>query len=76
MFEVLDKRGNRVQPGDTISAAFRVGNTAEIRVGKVLDYGENDNMLTLKVEWEPNGNQVYRNSFVYAQLRRFVKIGA
>lgn len=74
MFEVLDYLGNRVEPGDMIAAAFRVGNTAEIRVGKVLDYGENDNMLTLKVEWVPNGTQTYRNSFVYASLKRFVRI--
>jgi len=74
MIEVLDYLGNRVEPGDTIAAAFRVGNTAEIRVGKVLEYGENDNELTLKVEWRSIDRNKYRNSFVYAHLRRFVKI--
>lgn len=74
MGEVLDYLGNPVNPGDSIVAAFRVGNTAEIRVGKVLEFGENDNELTLKVEWRDIGRNKYRNSFVYAHLRRFVKI--
>lgn len=77
--EIKDVLGQVVEPGDTIAAAFRTGNIAELRVGTVLGLSERGNELTVKVHWTRSslygGNDTEVYGAIEAQLVRFVKLG-
>lgn len=83
MMEVKDILGQVILKGDTIAAAFRTGNTAELRVGTVLGFGERGNELTVKTQWHKSSRGYGNNTIaqdvdivgeIEAGLVRFVKI--
>lgn len=77
---VLDVQGQHVFPGDTIAAAFTVGRSAEIRVGVVTGFGERganryqEGRVTVLVDWSEASYSRTKSSYLYAGLKRFVKI--
>lgn len=77
--EIKDVLGQVIEPGDTIAAAFRTGNIAELRVGTVLGFGERGNELTVKAHWTRGslygGTDIQIHGEIEAQLVRFVKLG-
>jgi hypothetical protein len=74
--EVVDVLGNVVNAGDTVAGAFRIGNTAVLRVGRVLGFGERGNKLTVRVEWLVSSRKSEGNIVggIEADLNRFVKL--
>jgi len=74
--EVQDVLGTTVKVGDTVAGAFRIGNTAVLRVGTVLGFGERGNKLTVKVEWKVSSRETEGNIVggIEADLNRFVKL--
>jgi hypothetical protein len=78
--EIKDLEGNVVVPGDRVAGAFRIGNTAVLRTGVVLGFGERANKLTVQVRWEttseyPRGATNIVGA-IAADKIRFVKIGS
>jgi hypothetical protein len=79
---VSDLNGDSVYVGDRIAGAFRAGDVAELRTGRVLGFGVRSGRPTVKVQWElKSGNSggarpTSTLGQIEARLLRFVKIGA
>jgi hypothetical protein len=81
-FEVTDLLGKPIAKGDTIAAAFRTGNKAELRVGTVMGFGERGNNVTVAVWWYKssgfgrNSADIDINGAIEADLHRFIRLEA
>lgn len=75
---VTDVLGNPINVGDEIAGAFRIGNTAVMRVGTVLGFGERANKLTIKVKWAYSSREYDHEvtGAIEADLQRFVRLSA
>jgi hypothetical protein len=77
--EIKDLEGNVIQPGDRVAGAFRIGNTAVLRTGTVLGFGERSNRVTVQVRWSSDsgypGGALNIVGAIDATKLRFVKIG-
>jgi hypothetical protein len=78
--EIKDLEGNVIEPGDRVAGAFRIGNTAVLRTGTVLGFGERANKLTVQVRWE-NSSEWPRGAVnivgaIDAARVRFIKLGS
>lgn len=76
---VQDLLGNDVVVGDQVAGAFRIGNTAKLRVGTVLGFGTRGSKDTVKVQWHDEsswdgGKAVNTVGAIEVGLKRFVKI--
>jgi hypothetical protein len=79
--EIKDLEGNVVVPGDRVAGAFRIGNTAVLRTGLVLGFGERGNKITVQVRWSTGSDYGQNGALnivgaIEADKLRFVKIGA
>jgi hypothetical protein len=78
--EIKDLEGNVIQPGDRVAGAFRIGNTAVLRTGVVLGFGERAGGVTVQVRWSADsdypGGALNTVGAISADKLRFVKIGA
>lgn len=77
--EVLDLTGQPVKPGDRIAGAFRDSTLAYLRLGSVVNFGERDNKLTVRVHWDTESGRngphpVDIIGSIEADLFRFVKL--
>lgn len=74
---VTDVLGNPINVGDEIAGAFRIGNTAVMRVGTVQGFGERGNKLTVKVKWTTSSREYDHEvtGAIEADLQRFVRLG-
>lgn len=77
---VPDVAGTEVKIGDRVAVAFRMGNTAEMRVGTVLGFltqtSEWQSDITLmEIAWEGFRSTPQKPTRIEARLKRFAKIG-
>lgn len=74
--EVLDLWDRPLAVGAIVAAAFRTGNVAELRIGKVLGFGERGNALTVRVQWYISSlnPKIDKIGEIEADLVRFVRI--
>lgn len=79
--EVPDLLDQVVRVGDEIAAAFRAGDVAQLRTGRVLGFGERSGKTTIKVQWEVESGYARGSGpsntigAIEARLQRFVRLG-